>query len=70
MVDTGAQYSVLNQKDGPMSKKSSWVQGATGTKQYGWTTKRHVNLGAHQLRILVIDLSVQCPCWEGIYCLK
>ena len=32
MVDTGAQYSVLNQKDGPMSKKSSWVQGATGTK--------------------------------------
>ena len=21
MVDTGAQYSVLNQKDGPMSKK-------------------------------------------------
>ena len=32
MVDTGAQYSVLNQKDGPMSKKSSWVQGATRTK--------------------------------------
>ena len=26
MVDTGAQYSVLNQKDGPMSKKSSWEQ--------------------------------------------
>ena len=37
MVDTGAQYSVLSQKDGPMSKKSSWVQGATGTKRYGWT---------------------------------
>ena len=37
MVDLGAQYSVLNQRDGPMSKKSSWVQGATGTKRYGWT---------------------------------
>ena len=31
-VDTGAQYSVLNQKFGPMSKKTSLVQGATGTK--------------------------------------
>lgn len=31
MVDTGAQYSVINQRDGPMSEKSSWVQGATGT---------------------------------------
>ena len=60
MVDTGAQYSVLNQKDGPMSKKSSWVQGATGAKRYGWTTKRHVNLGAHQVThsFLVIP---ECP---------
>ena len=32
MVDTGAQHSVLNCKEGPMSKKSSWVQGASGTK--------------------------------------
>ena len=61
MVDTGDQYSVLNQKDGPMSKiKSSWVQGATGTKRYGWTTKRQVKLGAHQVThsFLVIP---ECP---------
>ena len=49
IVDTGAQYSVLNRKDRQMSKKTSWVQGATGTKRYGWTTKRHVNLGAQQV---------------------
>ena len=46
IVDTGAQYSVLNRKDRQMSKKTSWVQGATGTKRYGWTTKCQVNLGA------------------------
>ena len=34
MVDTGAQHSALNQKLGPMSKKTSLVQGATGTKRY------------------------------------
>ena len=41
-------------------KKSSWVQGATGTKRYGWTTQRHVNLGAHQVThsFLVIP---ECP---------
>ena len=60
MVDTGAQYSVLNLKDGPMSKKTSWVQGATRTKRYGWTTKRQVNLGAQQVThsFLVIP---ECP---------
>ena len=43
-----------------MSKKSSWVQRATGTKRYGWTTKRHVNLGADQVThsFLVIP---ECP---------
>ena len=35
MVDTGAQHSVLNKKLGPMSKKTSWVQGAMGTKSSG-----------------------------------
>ena len=40
MVDTGAQHSVLNQKFGPMSKKTSLVQGATGTKRYYWATKQ------------------------------
>ena len=34
MVDIGAQHSVLNKKLGPMSKKTSLVQGAMGTKRY------------------------------------
>lgn len=60
MVDTGAQYSVLNQKFGPMSKKTSLVQGATGTKRYYWTTKRKVDLGAQRVShsFLVIP---ECP---------
>ena len=49
MVDTGTQHSVLNQKLGPMSKKTSLVQGATGTKSYCWTTEQKVNLGTHQM---------------------
>ena len=32
-----------------MSKKTSLVQGATGTKRYYWTTERRVNLGTHQV---------------------
>ena len=60
MVDTGAQYSVLNQKFRPMSKKTSLVQGATGTKRYYWTTKRKVDLGAQRVShsFLVIP---ECP---------
>ena len=60
MVDTGAQYSVLNQKFGPMSKKTSLIQGATGTKRYYWTTKRKVDLGAQRVShsFLVIP---ECP---------
>ena len=49
MVDAGAQYSVLNQKFGLMSKKTSLVQGDTGTKRYYWTTKRKVDLGAQRV---------------------
>ena len=49
MVDTGAQYSVLNQKFEPMSKKTSLVQGATRTKRYYWTTKRKVDLGCQRV---------------------
>ena len=60
MVDTRAQYSDLNWKDGPMSKKTSWVQGATGTKQYGWTTKRQVNLGAQQVTHSFL-VTPECP---------
>ena len=60
MVDTGAQHSVLNQKLGPMSKKTSLVQGATGTKRYCWTTERKVDRGTHQVShsFLVIQ---ECP---------
>ena len=60
MVDTGAQYSVLNQKFGLMSKKTSLVQGATGTKRYYWTTKQKVDLGAQRVShsFLVIP---ECP---------
>ena len=39
MVDTGAQHSVLNKKLGPVSKRTSLVQGAMGTKRYYWTTE-------------------------------
>ncbi|MGE9806544.1 aspartyl protease family protein, partial [Escherichia coli] len=38
LVDTGAQHSVLNQSPGPLSHRTAWVQGATGGKQYHWTT--------------------------------
>ena len=60
MVDTGAQHSVLNQRLGPMSKKTSLVQGATGTKRYCWTMEQKVNLGTHQVShsFLVIP---ECP---------
>ena len=43
-----------------MSKKTSLVQGAPGTKRYCWTTERKVDLGAHQVShsFLVIP---ECP---------
>ena len=46
LVDTGAQYSVLLEPQGKLAGKTSWVQGATGMKQYQWTTRRSVDLGA------------------------
>jgi hypothetical protein len=60
MMDTGAQYSVLNNPTGPLSQKISLMQGATGSKTYQWTSKRQVDLGQHQLThsFLVIPL---CP---------
>ena len=45
LVDTGAQYLVLLQPQGKLASKTSWVQGAMGTKQYSWTTQRTVDLG-------------------------
>ena len=32
-----------------MSKKTSLVQGAMGTKRYCWTTEQKVDLGTHQV---------------------
>jgi predicted aspartyl protease len=60
MVDTGAQYSVLNKPTGPLSQKISLVQGATGSKAYQWTSKCQVDLGRHQVThsFLVIP---ECP---------
>ena len=60
MVDTGAQYSVLNWKDRLMSKKTSWIQGVTGTKRYGWTTKRQVDLGAQRVSHSFLMIP-ECP---------
>ena len=60
MVDTGAQHSVLNKKLGPMSKKTSLAQGATGTKRYYWTTERKVDLGTHQVSHLFLVIP-ECP---------
>ena len=59
MVDTGTQHSVLNKKLGPVSKKTSLVQGAMETKRC-WTTEWKVNLGTHQVShsFLVIP---ECP---------
>nr|XP_045011485.1 uncharacterized protein LOC123462302 [Jaculus jaculus] len=43
-MDTGAQHSILTQCPGPLSGRTAWVQGATGGKQYHWTTERKVHL--------------------------
>lgn len=44
MVDTGAQYSILNRKDGPMSKKTNQVQvGQLELKPDRVTTKQQVD---------------------------
>lgn len=60
LVDTGAQHSVLTSAEGPLSSKTSWVQGATGRKLYRWTTERKVHLSTGQVThsfLLVPD----CP---------
>ncbi|XP_042829873.1 uncharacterized protein LOC122235261 [Panthera tigris] len=59
-VDTGAQHWVLLQPQGKLASKTSWVPGATGTKQYSWTTRRTVDLGmgrvAHSFTVIP-----ECP---------
>ena len=63
LVDTGAQHLVLLQVDGSVSKKKkSWVQGATGTKMYSWTTQRTVDLRMDKAKChppVVVELKVQ-----------
>lgn len=44
LVDTRAQHPVLTRSPGPLNHRTAWVQGATGRKQYPWTTERKVNL--------------------------
>ncbi|CAD7676357.1 unnamed protein product [Nyctereutes procyonoides] len=54
------QHSVLTEAKGPLSSKTSWVQGATGGKLYRWTTERKVHLSTGQVThsfLLVPD----CP---------
>ena len=60
LVVTGAQHPVLLHSKGPLSTKRSWVQGATGNKQYSWTTRRTVDLGVGRVThsFLVIP---ECP---------
>ena len=60
LVDTGAQHSVLLQPQGKLANKTSCVQGATGIKQYSWTTQRIVDLGMGQVShsFMVIP---ECP---------
>lgn len=60
MVDTGAQHLVLLQPLGKVSEKMSWVQAATGIKQYKWTTKRTVDLSTSQVSHLFIVIP-ECP---------
>ena len=60
LVDTGSQYSVLLEPQGKVAGKTSWVQGATGMKQYQWTTRRSVDLGTGRVShsFMVIP---ECP---------
>ncbi|KAL6090464.1 hypothetical protein STEG23_033274, partial [Scotinomys teguina] len=52
-MDTGAQHSVLTQTGGPLSSRTAWVQGATGGRQYRWTTERTVLLSTGKVSQLV-----------------
>lgn len=60
LIDTGAEYSVLQQPLGKLNSKKTVVTGATGQKMYPWTTTRTVDLGRGQVThsFLVIP---ECP---------
>ena len=60
LVDTGAEFSVLQQPLGKTKSHQTIVIGATGKKPYSWTTDRRVDLGRGQVShsFLVIP---ECP---------
>ena len=60
LINTGAEHSVLKHLLGKLNNKRTIVIGATGQKQYPWTTVRTVDLGKGQVShsFLVIP---QCP---------
>ena len=49
LVDIGAEHSVLKQPLGKLKNTKTTVIGATGQKQYLWTTSRTVDLGRGQV---------------------
>ena len=48
-MDTGAEYFVLKQPLGKLKNTKTIVIGATGQKQYPWTTLHTVDLGKGQV---------------------
>lgn len=60
LVDTGAEFSVLQHPLGKLTDKTSLVVGATGMKIHKWTTAHRVNLGAGRVShsFLVVP---ECP---------
>lgn len=60
LIDTGAEHSVLKHPLRKLKNKRTIVIGATGQKQYPWTTARTVDLGKGQVShsFLVIP---ECP---------
>lgn len=60
LVDTGAEYSVLNKPLGKMRDKKTLLIGVTGQKQYPWTSSRTEDIGRNQVShsFLVIP---ECP---------
>lgn len=56
----GSESAVLLDLEGPLSRRQTWVQGATGTKSNSWTTRRMVDLGMRRVphSFLVIP---ECP---------
>ena len=56
LIDTGAEHSVLKHPLRKLKNKRTIVIGATGQKQYPWTTAHTVDLGKGQ-----VNHSFLCP---------